>query len=612
MNYTKSSNRTLLLLLMILLAFFAGIRIFNPETKDWKNIITSDGRGYYAYLPALLIYGDPTFGKSTAAESQLLKTREYNPNYLVRSEGHTVNKYFAGPSLLMAPFFSLAYGCALFSGEPLTGYSFYFQLFTGLAALFYLFLGLLFLKKILEQFADAPQFVSLVLLAIVLATNLFYYLFWQPAMSHVYSFFAINGFLWSVQSLFLKNSVRHAALAGLFYGLVILIRPLNGIILLMVPFFIPDAITFRKTLRYLLVDKGLIVIPFFLAIVLIQPLLWKVQTGRWFIWPYAGEGFYFRRPEIANLLFSYRKGLFIYTPLAFLSLFGFFPLYIRSRFRAFWLFLFLALTVYLTSSWWNWYYGDGFGMRPLIDFFGLFAILLLSLVQAFKSKGWFNFLCILIGILAFVNLFQTWQYNHRVISPDSMNREKYRYVFLRADSAVINTLGGVSEIPYYGSSWPLPVAVYQNNLEKELRGWNNGARIVRPGVAYSSKTAGILSSAYEFSAGLHCRMDTVPGFPGQFFCEVSLMLRDSTPGAGNPAFLVASIDSFDYKHNVWYDFKLNDIPRYKAREWRMQTYSFNLPLVTNPKAVLKIYVWNPARKWFTIDDWVVVLYGRKK
>ena len=91
-----------------MLAFFASNRLFRGDLAGWKLIISSDGLGYYAYLPAMLIDHDVTYNKVTEREKKILGYNRYEPGYLVKSGNRVVNKYFAGEALLLLPFFLLA------------------------------------------------------------------------------------------------------------------------------------------------------------------------------------------------------------------------------------------------------------------------------------------------------------------------------------------------------------------------------------------------------------------------------------------------------------------------------------------------------------------------
>ena len=107
MDHSNSQRIVLFCMFSIMLAFFFSMRVFNDGPPGWKHIITSDGRGYYAYLPALLIDHDPTFAKMAEREARMLGYAHYRPGYLVKSGDKTLNKYFAGEALLLSPFFYL-------------------------------------------------------------------------------------------------------------------------------------------------------------------------------------------------------------------------------------------------------------------------------------------------------------------------------------------------------------------------------------------------------------------------------------------------------------------------------------------------------------------------
>ncbi len=596
---------------IFLLAFFASQRIFQvfPYPAGWKTIITSDGRGYYAYLPAIFLEGDLTFRKTSLTEKKLYGLRDYNPVYLVRYGDKEINKYFAGEAILLLPFFLLAMLLTRITGLPMDGYSFFFQLLTGLGALFWLFAGLIFLKKILKRLSIESGVTILVLAGILFATNLFYYTLWQPSMSHVYSFFAVNAFLWFSLRSTEEARIRELLFAGLFYGLVILLRPVNGLVLLVVPLLCTTNEQLRAFFRSLFPWKILVPAAAASLVMSIQPAIWHAETGRFFLWSYTGEGFNLASPEIYKVLFSFRKGLFVYTPFLLLAIPGIFTFVRKPWYRFISLVLFLVAIGWVISSWWNWYYGDGFGMRPFIDFYGIFAILIAAFFRLFRSGKILAFFAVVIGILAFINLFQTWQYNNRVIHPSLMNRAKYWYVFMRADSSLVDCFGGSDELASRGTDLSKPICIIANSFEKELAGWKNDTRLSRPGLAYNGKFVGVLDSLNEFSPGLDAVSGKIFKVPSKPYCRVSIMIFDSTIGASNEGYFVASIDSFDHRHNFWYGFRLNDIPRYIQGKWQRETYGFNLPEITNPAAKIKMYVWDPRRKTFYIDDLQIEFYG---
>ena len=73
--------------------------------NNWVDILESDAKGYYAYLPAFIIYKDINFGHFDEIE----KEKYYNENifydYRLSHNNKTLNKYFVGTAILQLPFF---------------------------------------------------------------------------------------------------------------------------------------------------------------------------------------------------------------------------------------------------------------------------------------------------------------------------------------------------------------------------------------------------------------------------------------------------------------------------------------------------------------------------
>ncbi len=596
-----------------MMAFFASNRLFRGDLAGWKLIISSDGLGYYAYLPALLIDHDISYHKVTEREKKILGYDRYEPGYLVKYGERVVNKYFAGEALLLLPFFLTATFISWVAGIEISGYSFFFQLLTGLGALFYLFLGLCYLKKILQHIKIQPILTAIIIATILLGTNLFYYSLWQPCMSHVYSFFAINGALWYFCRTIQNPKLKNIILAGLFLGLTVLIRPTNGIIILLIPFLFNTSEEARLT-AFFLSKRRISFLLFFVAFMIvfsIQFILWHIQTGHWFIWSYKDESFLFRHPQIINELFSYRKGLFIYTPLIFLSLMGCFRLLHHRFIRFVSVVSFVVISTYIISSWWNWYYGDSFGARAFIDYYGIYALLLAILLNHKETKTGTTLAIILLFPFVALNLFQTWQYTHYIIHPYSINKVKYQYVFLKADSVYQNCFGGNNEIPGYTMDMTHPFRLYRTDFEKFSDVWKNSVNKIVP-FAHSGRSVGYMDSLHPYSATLEIRPDTLSPLPVVFYVEGSVWVRDSIKGSSDKAFFVFSMDSINQQVNYWYGFPINDIPDNPARVWRKCRFSLTLPEFKVPGKVLKIYVWNNGKKLVMIDDFSIMLFKQKK
>ncbi len=403
----------------------------NWPTKFSNGIIESDAKGYYAWLPAIFIYHDLSFSFKEEVEKKY-PHGAIPFEYRISSNEKISNKYYAGVAILVAPFFIIAHVITvLFTSLPADGYSYWYPVMVNIAAIFYLIAGLIFIRKLLLQFNFNETIISWVLFALFFATNLFYYTIVEPGMSHIYSFFSISAFLYYFNKWAVSGNTKNLILVSLFFGIIILIRPINGLILFITPFFFNGFNDFSRKAAFLIKRKNaqLIIGSLFLliAIISIQPILYFIQTGSFFLYSYGNETFQFREFHLFDFLFSYKKGAFLYHPLLFISLLGLLHLWKENRFKASYLIIFLITIFYIFSCWWSWWYGGSFGQRVLVEFLPIFAILLAFLLSV-KKNIWVKIAMVLCVLLCQI---QTYQYRYFIIHWEDMNKEKYWEVFLK-------------------------------------------------------------------------------------------------------------------------------------------------------------------------------------
>lgn len=423
-------------ILLLLLVYTSRI---NWKNGQWEHVLEADAKGYYAYLPALFIYHDLNFSFFGEVEGE----RAYDPSlaydYRYEYEGRTVNKYYAGVAVCQAPFFLVAHAASLLLDYPADGYSQLYIIFITLAALFYLYLGLLCLRRSLELLGIDKRSIFIVITTLVFGTHLFYYSIGEMGMSHVYSFALVSAFIYCVLRYFRNYSLRFAWIAAAVLGLIILVRPVNGLVLLSVPFLSGGPAGLREGIGHLFRPKRTIVLLTLLTslVISLQLVLYKLQTGYFFVYSYGEEGFEFTHPHGVDFLFSYRKGLFVYTPLCLLALAGLTALWRRNRFRAWSLLGFLMVVVYVLSSWWNWYYGGSFSARVMVEYLPYFTISLAYLfMHTQRSRLRYMLLTGITSVLLLLNQVQTLQYRYYIIHWSEMNRESYWDVFLDLEGVI--------------------------------------------------------------------------------------------------------------------------------------------------------------------------------
>lgn len=395
--------------------------------KDfWKSIILSDGKSYYAYLPATFIYHDANLGFYDTIEKKYYDENTRN-DYRWYTNGQFHPKGFIGPAICMLPFFGAAHLLTHLTGGEADGYSMFYAFGVNFAAIFYVALGLIYFRKLLRSYQAGDASLAFLPPLLVFGTNIFYYAVIESSMSHVYSFAAITMFLWYARMYIISHYSRYFIYSALLLALIVLIRPVNGMVLLLLPFLAGDfeklkaafTVTVRRPLQ-LLAGFGAAA-----ALLSLQLIYNKIATGRLFTDTYDGETFNFADPYFFSFLFSYKKGLFIYLPITFISLIGFIALWRKSKMIAINLFAFLVIFVYICSSWWSWYFGGSFGTRVMVDWMALPGILLLFGFRAFRSRIWvYSYTALLVVLTAFCQV-QTYQYRYYVIHWSEMNQEKY-------------------------------------------------------------------------------------------------------------------------------------------------------------------------------------------
>jgi hypothetical protein len=355
----------------------------------------------------------------------------YEYRYLY--EGNTVNKYFAGTAVAQAPFFFMAHLVSFFTGNPMDGYSYWYLFFISIASLFYLLFSCLIINKILIHYIISPINRAIVLITIVFGTNLFYYAVYEPSMSHIYSLAFISLFILMIIYYFQTFKTSYLLISALLLGIIALIRPANLLVILTIPIFAGDIGNLKLgVLRTIRNAKSIIFSTLlFLLPLVIQLTIYKIQTGSFLVYSYGDERFHFDQPHMFKMLFSYRKGLFVYSPVLLLSAAGLYFVYKKTKLiAAFWLTFFLLLTYFL-SCWHQWFYGGSFGSRVYIEYFVLFAIPIGILLENVKRKAFRSIMISILGVLIVYSIIQTYQYYAGIIHWSDMNRELYWEVFLK-------------------------------------------------------------------------------------------------------------------------------------------------------------------------------------
>ncbi len=391
---------------------------FTPDHPAGEQVIWSDKAAYYIYLPALFLYD---FDAGKFPDERIGKKLGYGFD-VSHKEGKIKTRMTYGVAVMIAPFFAVAAWFNEIDG-PDTGFDLPFRKAVVVSGVFYLVLGLFFLRRFLIRYiTEAASWLTI--LALLFATNLFFYGLKENLMSHVYSFFLFSLLLYvfpfsDPARLKLKSGIT----TGLVTGLLILVRPTHFMALWILLFFqVRSLRDFRERLSGLTRPK--FILPFLLVVIALfipQLLYWKYWTGNYIHYSYGEQGFSnICAPPLHAAWFSPLNGLFVYTPLFVLILAGIVSMIRDNKAGGWFLLIFFAVLSLLFASWDQWYYGGSFGWRPMVDYFPLFSLPFGYLAEKVFTKGRILaglVVTIIILVFAFINIrmtYQHWWYNGSV------------------------------------------------------------------------------------------------------------------------------------------------------------------------------------------------------
>ena len=420
------------LFVMILCLSVASYHLVKHRWKgdSWKSTIQSDGSGYYAYLPAVFIYQDLQY-RFYLDLKEKYKFGDLSENFLYTENNRLYNRYFCGTSIAMMPFFLLGWAAAEITGQDADGHSFFFTVSLNVAAIFYVLSGLYLMYRLFSRRYNKWT-VALVCAAIFLGTNTFTYAIYHASYSHAYSFGFIALFIYLAdRSIRLKtrNSLIHLALC---LGMITIIRPTNAIVLISIPFLSGSYASFLSWFKFAIQPRVFLpAVMSCVCVIFIQGFMYHAQCGSWWTDGYPYETFYFDRPEIINMWFSYRAGVVMWSPVVIAALIGLLVMLVKEPFKGFSMLLFLLMNSWIISSWWAWHYSGTFGMRPMVDHMPFFIPLICTLFFVLRKVWMKTILVICLCSITFVGYTFNKQYITSIIPWDGMTKEKYWYIFMK-------------------------------------------------------------------------------------------------------------------------------------------------------------------------------------
>lgn len=608
MNSARSPNTTSFSRMAVITLFLVLVvmRIFSltPNELSW------DVFGYYLYLPATFIHHDPFLHDITWIH-ELIRARPVITGTLYQlstAPDNSTPMYFflMGTALCYLPFFLLGHGIAWITGAPMDGFSSPYQITLAVGCLLYALIGLFYLRKVLLRFFS-DGVTAATLAVIVLGTNYLHFATAKNLETAGFLFCWMTVLVWNTMRWHEDQRRRNLLMIAFSIAMITLIKP-SEIVCGLIPLLwgVTGRATFLGKLRLIRKhwkDLGLAIL---LGLLVLGPqlLYWRLMTGHFIYDSYKnfGVGLDLSRPHILNVLFSFRKGWLIYTPVMLFALAGFIPFHRRSR-EAFWaVVVYCIVSFYILASWSEWWYGASYSIRPMIT---LYPVLAIPLGHAFAYIVERRTVARLLGIgmvvvLLLWNGFQLWQFRHWVLHPYLTTKAYYWAVFGRTSVppgaekllSFDHSFDGSDRMEDLSHYERRPVGSYGFESEE-----GTGALMVMDTLIHSHVV--LLDSIYPYSPNIEVPYEQIAstdhiwvkarvrilvpvGYKEEAPCLVFSMQRDEGP----------------YGYKAFCD----TVAVAATGIWTTLEGEYLTPPIRDIRDRLKVYVWHRGKQPIRIDD----------
>lgn len=439
MNSIKSVS---LWALLLVCSFIAVYRISHVSDRE----MSWDVLGYYLYLPATFIYDQPMLDDIAWLQKINQEKDLTGTLYQVSTndEGEPMYFFLMGMSLLYLPFFLAGHATAGIAGYPVDGFSMPYQYAMVIGGILYTIIGLIYFRKNLSIFFS-DKLTALILLLIVFGTNYIHHLTLKNLETVNMLFMLVNIVLWNTIRWHETYRLKNMAAIGVAVMVTTLVKP-SEVFVVLLPLFwnVSSFKSFKQKIQLFWQRRNQVIIAAGLALLIALPqmLYWYFKSGHIIYDSYKnpGVGLDIFSPHIINVLFSYRKGWLLYTPIMIFALIGFYFLFKENRkiFLATASYFFISF--YIISSWSEWWYGAAFSGRPMITLYPVLGICLGYFIlfighQKLIVRSAFG---IITAFFIFLNQFQWWQFKHNIIDPYRTTKAYYWATFLKTKATEEN------------------------------------------------------------------------------------------------------------------------------------------------------------------------------
>ena len=577
-------NRIFSTLIFLLCAATISVRVIR---SPMHSAISWDVFGYYLYLPALFYHDDLALKDVQFAHDARNNYDLSNTLYQVHEMdgGHRVIQYTCGYAIISLPAFAAGHFIAGKTGQAQDGFSMPYQQALVYWMLFICIIGLFFLQKILRHYFD-DSLAAILIALLLLATNYYEQVVHNLTTQHGLLFTIQAMLIWFIIQWNETRKGRYLIIISTLFGLGCLVRPTEGILGLLIFFWGSNGLKsafsnwfdiFRKHPWVMLGSAAIV-----MCCAMPQLIYWKVATGHFFTNSYAnhGEGLDFLTPHTWSFLFSFRKGWFVYTPIMLLAVVGLIRAYRTKRDFAWAAIIFFVINIYIASSWTTWWYAGSFSQRTMVQTYPLMMVLIGITIHWLSALRFYKWVCwSLVSLFAFLNVFQSWQYENKILDSSRMTKAAYFNIFLKTerpqhlDELLMIDRGTsgipVNQFPEKYTSIPVMTRTFFEETDSIF--------VMKP----EDEFYNIHKTAYrDLTIGEHCWVD----IDVEVFCDSIL----------NDELLIVA--AMEHKGNYGYTTQGFTKDTFKPGEWNTLHMSYLTPPVRNTKDLLATYLWK-RKNW---------------
>lgn len=557
--------------------------------------IAWDTLGYYLPLASTFVHHDPLLTDKTWLVE--LNEREQLTGTLYQVTASPAGKdmyfFFFGWSYCYAPFFAIGHAWAQWTGYAADGFSLPYTLALMWGGLIYMAIGLWYWRKILLLFFD-DRITALNLFVMVLGTNFVNHTSIDNLSTINLLTMLMAVMIWNTIRWYNGGSGRHLIAILTVWVLMTLIKPSETLVCL-IPFFwdvrLREPSTWFTAFRRAFAHPKALLVGCLLAALLLLPqlLYWYTMTGRLVFDSYQnpGVGLDWTSPHIGQVLFSFRKGWLVYTPLIALCLVGWFFFYRQQQRAATVLGVCFLVFFYVVASWSEWWYGGGFSQRTLIPSYVILSLGMAALLAYVRQWSLWPRLGVTVLLVAglMLNQFQWWQFKEGILDPYRTTSGYYKAIWLRteapvgSDSLKLVHRAFTTEMDFDSSQYR---RIDMNGLEFQLfdTTWQSSEWANEKKVAMNELTTkDHVWLEAEVEMECECTPEEVPlvvffiQHKGVYGYRATPMQSTATPGIFRGKFLYMTPEMRSYKDRIGTHIWNRNGVRFRLKQWRLRAYN---------------------------------------